>query len=111
MFALEEIASQLETKTILLCAARQQLYESAEAVISAAENLANAKTSAMNSGRIDGKNEEIRKAQYSEICQDELATLRQSEARERMARYNLEQAQSNLDLARYMLRIAELSVK
>lgn len=109
MISTSELSNQFETKMQLLCIAREQLFNITEDVIRANETLASAEAAAMNSGKINGKNEEIRKAQIADFCHDELIQLRRVKELERRARYEFEQAQSNLDLTRYLLRVLEVS--
>lgn len=87
---------------------RDNLFTKAESVIEAQAVLETAKYAAFTSGKVDGKNEETRKAQLAEITKNELAQLKTAEGLERAARYQFDLAQIDLDTLKVMLRIAEL---
>jgi len=87
---------------------REYLYTMTEAAIEAQSVLDMAKVAALSSGKVDGKNEETRKAQLAEITKVQLAELRTADGLERASRYQFDLAQYDVDTVKTMLRIAEL---
>lgn len=91
-----------------LVVARDNLFSAAERSIYTAMKLEDEKSSLLSSGKIDGKNEEIRKAQLRELAGsafDELAIMQNNE---RAARYQFDKASAEVDAVRTLVRIAEL---
>ena len=105
---LKELEQQFVKANTDLGFSRNTLYDASERVISSRQAIETRRAELINSGTIDGKNEEQRKAQLSERMADILDELRENEAEERQARRELDEAQANFDLLRYRLRIAEL---
>lgn len=92
-----------------LDAARMNLHCKAETVIAARESLERARSQALLENKFDGKNAETREAQAREhfhVAYDELSAF---EADERRAKLEFDLALSALELAKYRLRIAELT--
>lgn len=104
--------NELEAKAVQafenLQLAREGLFQAAEKAIYTAMKLEDEKSSLLSSGKIDGKNEEIRKAQIRELAGsafDELAIMQNNE---RAARYQFDKASAEVDAVKTLLRIAEL---
>ena len=87
---------------------RYELFTAAENVIEAKADLENARTQAFNNGSIDGKNEEIRKAQLRELLDADYSQLAEMEKAERAALHNFQRASNEVDTVKTLLRIAEL---
>jgi hypothetical protein len=88
--------------------ARENLWAAEEAAIEAKTILEEHKFSLMLSGKLDGKNAEIRQAQSNDMLVAELEMLETDEKKERRARYEYDRASIDLDTAKTLLRIAEL---
>jgi len=89
--------------------ARAALFAATEKVIYFEMILDGEKSAALLSGEIDGKNEEMRKAQLKDILQDKLTELAILQNGERRARFDFETTASDLDTCKTLLRIAELT--
>lgn len=91
--------------------ARNKVFETSEKVIQARGKLETAKMEALQSGKIDGKNETERKAQLSAATFTLAGILETAERDERYARYEFDADMFAFDILRYRLRIAELAAK
>ncbi len=103
---LEKMATNAFTN---LQTARDLLFTATEKAIYTAMKLEDEKSVLLSSGKIDGKNEEIRKAQLRELAGsvfDELAIMQNAE---RKARYDFDRALTDVDTVKTLLRIAELT--
>jgi hypothetical protein len=89
--------------------ARAALFAAAEKAIYLDMKLDGEKSAALLSGKIDGKNEEIRKAQLKDVLQDAFTELAISQNGERRARFDFDAAMTDLDTVKTFLRIAELA--
>lgn len=90
-------------------ACRMNLHGKAETVIAARESLERARNKAMLENKFDGKNAETREAQAREhfhVAYNELSAFEEDERR---AKLEFDLALSALELAKYRLRIAELT--
>lgn len=105
----EQLAVVLQKSTERVKDCKSELWEASEKVISVEKELQENKIAALLSGKIDGKNEEARKAQLQAELKPEFEKLELAQSRERRARYELDVAQLYLDLAKYQLRILEIS--
>jgi len=92
-----------------LTIARSALFAAAEKVIYLEMVLDGEKSAALLSGKIDGKNEEIRKAQLKDVLQDQYTELAIAQNGERRARFDLEAALTDVDTVKTLLRVAELA--
>jgi len=90
-------------------AALDKSFVAAGSTIDARQSLEADKSAALVSGKIDGKNEEIRKAQLRDALEGQYQAVAEMEHNERLAMYNLEKARIEIDTVKTMLRIAELS--
>lgn len=104
----EQLAVALSRSTAKVQEWKSELWKASERVILAEKELQEAKTAALLSGKIDGKNEEARKAQLQAALKEESAKLELAQSKERHARHEAEMAQLDLDLAKYQLRILEI---
>ena len=103
----------LETKAISafenLQSACDALFSASEKSIYTAMKLEDEKSSLLSSGKIDGKNEEIRKAQLRELAGSAFDELSIMQNNERAARYQFDKAATEVDTVKTLLRIAELT--
>jgi hypothetical protein len=90
--------------------ARAALFAAAEKAIYLDMTLDGEKSAAILSGKIDGKNEEARKAQIKDILSERYLELAIAQNGERRARFDYEQALTEVDTVKTLLRIAELSI-
>ena len=88
--------------------ARDNLYESAENNIATKEALETAKVEIALSGKLDGKNAEIREAQARTLLADQFLAVTITERSERTARYRFDKNALDVDAVKTLLRIAEL---
>jgi flagellar biosynthesis/type III secretory pathway protein FliH len=105
---LNELEQAFVTASAEITVARENLFDASEKVIHARELLESAKMEAMQSGRVDGKNETERKAQLVEQTHAEIERLSEAERKERLARAVYDADMFAFDILRYRLRIAEL---
>lgn len=91
-----------------LYAARTALFVSAECTIQAESAHETAKATALTSGKIDGKNAEIREAQLRAETIVSHEAVEDAKRQERESRYNFDLAQIEMDTVKTFLRIAEL---
>jgi epoxyqueuosine reductase QueG len=89
--------------------ARAALFSAAEKAIFLGMELDKEKAVAVASGKFDGKNEETRKAQAREFFASQYTELAKVENSERRAKFDFEQAQTDVDTVKTLLRIAELA--
>lgn len=93
----------------IVATATRRAHETGECVATARFNLETAKLQALYDGRIDGKNEEQRKAASFVM----FATLQQElevcERENRQAKFEFELARLELERARALLRLMELA--
>ena len=89
-------------------AARDSLYAAAENNIATKEALETAKVEIALSGKLDGKNTDLRKAQAQTLLAEQFLALTIAERAERAARYHFDKAALDVDTAKTLLRIAEL---
>ncbi len=104
-----ELQQKFDTTTKNAMNFREELFIAAENVIASRVKLETAKYELLRSGKIDGKNAEIREAQTAEALTAEYKELHDAEAKERLAKMNFDIAMFELDNAKYSLRIAELA--
>ncbi len=105
----EQLEKMAVTAFENLQSARDGLFSATEKAIYTAMKLEDEKSSLLSSGKIDGKNEEIRKAQFREFASnafDELAIMQNAE---RKARYDFDKALTDVDTVKTLLRLAELA--
>lgn len=102
------LENMLTTHAANLKARRDELFKAAGLTIVAKQELESAKLSLMLSGKIDGKNAEIREAQMAERLDECVQKLRLAESVERSLRHNYDQAVTDMDTTRYMIRIQEV---
>lgn len=86
---------------------REELFKAAGLTITAKQELEDARLTLILSGKIDGKNAEIRDAQMAEQTFKQIQNLRLAEEVERRCKHAYDQAVTDLDTARYLIRIAE----
>lgn len=91
-----------------LKAKRGALFIAASAVIQSKQELEDSKMTLILSGTIDGKNAEIREAQMADKLAKHIQNVRQAEDAERRAKHEFDQALTDLDSTRYLIRVAEL---
>src|SRR5512145_1981235 len=108
---LNELEQAFVTAGAEITIARENLFDASEKVIHAREALEGAKVDALQSGKIDGKNETERKAQLAGITRAEDERLSEAERKERLARAIFDADMFAFDILRYRLRIAELATK
>ena len=108
---LQELEQEFQTAAAVVQLARVDLFRVAEVVVAENRVLEAEKISALQAGRVDGKNETERKAQMAEILQHEIENVASAEKAERKARHAFEVAVFEYDLLRYRLRIAEIAAK
>ena len=89
-------------------AARDELFTAAEMTISSNETLENAKKEAALSGKLDGKNAEMREAQAHDLLSLQFDAVTIDARHERATRYKFDKAQIEVDTVKTLLRIAEL---
>ena len=89
--------------------ARAELFAAAENAIESKSDLEKAKYQALVGGVIDGKNEEIRKAQLREHLDADFSQLEEMEKLERKAQHEFIVASIEVDTVKTLLRIAELA--
>lgn len=87
---------------------RDMLFKAAGFTLTAKQEHEDAKLALILSGEIDGKNAEIREAQMAERLVKHTAHLRIVEEAERIARRAYEQAATDMDMTRYMIRVQEV---
>ena len=87
--------------------ARSRAMDTALAVVQAKTSLDSRKASATNSGKIDGPNETVRKAQLALFCAGETTALEKAEEANTFAQVDLENAQTTLDTIKYHIRLLE----
>jgi hypothetical protein len=92
-----------------LMKAADNAFVSAGNVIECKQTLDVDRAAALTSGKIDGKNEEVRKAQIREALDGQYQAVAECETQERLAMYNLQKAQIEVDTVKTLLRIAELA--
>ena len=92
-----------------LSSAREALFTAAENTIEAQSALDADKAAAVNAGKFDGKNAEIREAQAREYLSGQHDAVSECGRKERAARYKLDAAQIDVDTVKTLLRIAELT--
>lgn len=90
-------------------ASRQNLFLAAENTIEAQAALEADKAAAVNAGKFDGKNAEIREAQAREYLSAQHDAVSECSRKERAARYKFDESQIDVDTVKTLLRIAELS--
>ena len=88
--------------------ARADLFSAAEKAIYQNMKVDDEKSSALTSGKIDGKNAEIREAQLRDILSEVYISLAALQNAERAARFAYDKAQMEVDTVKTLLRIAEL---
>ena len=91
-----------------LTKAREELFTATEHTIESKADLEKAKYQALTGGVIDGKNEEIRKAQLREHLDADYSQLAEMEKSERKAQHNFDLASIEVETVKTLLRIAEL---
>lgn len=91
-----------------LKAKREALFKAAGMTIINKDDLEDMRQSLILSGTIDGKNAEIREAQMAEKLAKHIQNVRQVEDAERRAKHEFDQALTDLDSTRYLIRVAEL---
>jgi len=84
--------------------ARKNLYEASEKELTARENLKTAEYEAIQDGKIDGKNEQIRKAQLAEIVGPEQDALYVTEGEKRKAALAYEIESMRVDAMKWQIR-------
>ena len=102
---LEKMATQAFSN---LNTSRAALFAAAEKAIYFSMNLDADKATLLQSGKIDGKNAEIREAQVRDALTDKYTELAIAQNAERRARFDFDQAQYEVDTVKTLLRIAEL---
>lgn len=90
---------------------RDNLFTASENVIGAKLSLELAKAGALLSGKIDGKNAEIRDAQVAALVKLETENVKLYEMNERASRFQYEIAQLELERVKMLLRILELDLE
>lgn len=104
--------SELEIKAVKafesLTTARAALFTAAEVSIMEKFLLEQQRSEATASGKIDGKNAEIREGQVRDLLADQFLKLATAENAERKARRDFDLASIEADAVRTLLRIAEL---
>lgn len=88
--------------------ARDDLYAAAENNIATKEALETARAEIALSGKLDGKNADLREAQAQTLLAEQFLALTITERAERAARYHFDKAALDVDTAKTLLRIAEL---
>lgn len=89
--------------------ARDALYAAAENVIQTKADFETQKADLALSGKLDGKNAELREAQARTFLADAFEAVAIVERNERAARYKFDKASIDVDTAKTLLRIAELT--
>lgn len=84
------------------------LFDATEDRLALEQSLLQSISSAYSEGKIDGKNETIRKAQEKELFADGFDKLAQAEFTERTAKHAYDQAAFDVEVVKTLLRIAEL---
>jgi len=102
------LENMLTTHSANLKAKREELFKAAGLTIAAKQELEDSKLTLILSGKIDGKNAEIRDAQMAEQLAKHIQNLRLAEDIERRARHAYDQAVTDMDMTRYMIRIQEV---
>ena len=92
-----------------LQAARESLYSAAENAIQTKADFETQKVDLSLSGKLDGKNAELREAQARTFLTDAFDAVAIVERSERAARYKFDKASIDVDTVKTLLRIAELS--
>src|SRR3990167_11389403 len=82
---LQELEQEFQTAAAVVQLARVDLFRVAEVVVAENRVLEAEKISALQAGRVDGKNETERKAQMAEILQHEIENVASAEKAERKA--------------------------
>jgi len=91
-----------------LQATRDALYNAAENVIQTKADFETQKADLSLSGKLDGKNAELREAQARTFLMDAFEAVAIVERSERGARYRFDKASIDVDTVKTLLRIAEL---
>lgn len=102
------LEKMLTTHATNLKAERDKLFKAAGLTITAKQELEDSKLTLILSGKIDGKNAEIREAQMAELLATKVQNLRLAEDVERRARHAYDQAVTDMDMTRYMIRLQEV---
>lgn len=102
------LENMLTTHAANLKAGRDELFKAASNAIAAKQELEDSKLTLILSGKIDGKNAEIREAQMAEQLAKHIQNLRIAEDVERRARHAYDQAVTDMDMTRYMIRLQEV---
>jgi len=84
--------------------ARKNLYEASEKELTARENLETAEYEAIQDGKIDGKNEQVRKAQLAEIVEAEQCALYLAEIEKRRMALAFEIESMRVDAMKWQIR-------
>jgi hypothetical protein len=84
--------------------ARKNLFEASEKELTARENLKTAEYEAIQDGKIDGKNEQIRKAQLAGIVGPEQDALYVAEGEKRKAALAYEIESMRVDAMKWQIR-------
>lgn len=90
-------------------AAREVLFAAAEKTIEAKQKMDADKAAAYLAGKFDGKNAEAREAQARDYLTAQITDVELAEKNERRARFEFDRASFDLDTAKTLLRIAELT--
>ncbi len=103
----QQLTDAIFNTTNSLKAAIDNAAEAVEVLIACKKALALAKQAAFDAGKIDGKNEDIRKAQYAEVCEAEFDEVEMAEKVERRTKTTVELMRLDYDMAMAVLRIHE----
>lgn len=91
-----------------LAKAKADLFTATEEMIIAEQALDDAKTAAQIGGKIDGKNEEIRKAQLRDLLKAETFAVASKAKIQRAVMHGYENARIDVETVNILLRVAEL---
>jgi hypothetical protein len=105
----ETLKKMITTSAENVKAQREALFLAAGGAIAAKQELDDARLALLVSGSIDGKNAEIREAQMAEFLKPKTEALRAAEKQERAARHKFDQAQTDYEAAKYLIRLVEAS--
>lgn len=96
--------AELQAAFDAMIAAKNTLFDASEKELTARENLRTAEYEAIQDGKIDGKNEQARKAQLAEIVEAEQCALYLAETEKRKAALAYEIAAMRVDAMKWQIR-------
>lgn len=96
--------AELQAAFVAMIAAKNALFVMSETELTARENLRTAEYEAIQDGKIDGKNEQIRKAQLAEIVEAEQDALYAAEKTKRGAQLEFDVASMKVDCMKWAIR-------